>query len=65
MKQFIATYFGGGIIVTIALHIHTCVIFNTCKWNVGCKIGNTFLGVFGYADDLTLYVPCYLAYEKC
>ena len=25
--------------------------------NVGCKIGNTFLGVFGYADDLTLLCP--------
>ena len=25
--------------------------------NIGCKIGNKFLGVFGYADDLTLICP--------
>ena len=27
------------------------------KFNIGCKIGNSFLGVFGYADDLTLLCP--------
>ena len=25
--------------------------------NIGCKIGNKFLGVFGYVDDLTLLCP--------
>ena len=25
--------------------------------NVGCKIGSQFLGIFGYADDLTLLCP--------
>ena len=25
--------------------------------NIGCKIGNSYLGVFGYADDLTLLCP--------
>ena len=25
--------------------------------NIGCKIGNKFLGVFDYADDLTLLCP--------
>ena len=25
--------------------------------NSGCKIGATYLGVFGYADDLTLLCP--------
>ena len=25
--------------------------------NIGCKIGNNILGVFGYADDLTLLCP--------
>ena len=25
--------------------------------NIGCKIGNKFLGVFGYSDDLTLLCP--------
>ena len=25
--------------------------------NIGCKIGATYLGVFGYADDLTLLCP--------
>ena len=24
---------------------------------IGCKIGNSFLSVFGYADDLTLLCP--------
>ena len=25
--------------------------------NIGCKIGATYLGVFGYVDDLTLLCP--------
>ena len=25
--------------------------------NIGCKIGNSYLGVFGYANDLTLLCP--------
>ena len=25
--------------------------------NIGCQIGNSYLGVFGYADDLTLLCP--------
>ena len=27
---------------------------NLRQRNIGCKIGETYLGVFGYADDLTL-----------
>ena len=27
------------------------------KLNICCKIGNSFVGVFGYADDLTLLCP--------
>ena len=33
------------------------LIKNFKQRNVGCKIGNKFLGVFGYADDLTLLCP--------
>ena len=37
-------------------------IFNTLvktlkQCNIGCKIGNSCLGVFGYANDLTLLSP--------
>ena len=34
------------------------LIIQLRKLSIGCKIGNSLLGVFGYADDLTLYVPC-------
>ena len=30
---------------------------NLRQRNIGCKIGATYLGVFGYADDLTLLCP--------
>ena len=30
---------------------------NLRQRNIGCKIGTTYLGVFGYADDLTLLCP--------
>ena len=30
---------------------------NLRQRNIGCEIGATYLGVFGYADDLTLLCP--------
>ena len=33
------------------------LIIQLRKLNIGCKIVNSFLGVFGYADDLTLLCP--------
>ena len=33
------------------------MIIQLRKLNIGYKIGNSFLGVFGYADDLTLLCP--------
>ena len=27
------------------------------KLDIGCEIGNSLLGVFGYADDLTILCP--------
>ena len=34
------------------------------KCNVGCFIGDTFLGAFSYVDDLTLVAPCISAAQK-
>ena len=33
------------------------LIIQLRKLNIGCKIGNSDLGVFGYVDDLTFLCP--------
>ena len=48
----------GGVLSPILFTIYIDnLIIQLRKFNIGCKIGNSFLGVFGYADDLTLLCP--------
>ena len=48
----------GGVLSLILFTIYIDnLIIQLMKFNIGCKIGNSFLGVFGYADDLTLLCP--------
>ena len=43
-----------GVISPILFTVYLDSLIKTLKQkNISCKIGNTFLGVFGYADDLT------------
>ena len=45
----------GGVISPILFTVYIDNLIKILKQrNVGCKLVNTFLGVFGYADDLTL-----------
>ena len=48
----------GGVLspILFTIYIDNLIILLR-KFNIGCKIGNSFLGVFGYADDLTLLCP--------
>ena len=47
----------GGVLSPILFTIYIGnLIIQLRKLNIGCKIGNSFLGVFGYVDDLTFYV---------
>ena len=44
--------------VVCLLGVYLDSLIKTLKQrNIACKIGNKFLGVFGYADDLTLLCP--------
>ena len=48
----------GGVLSPILFTVYLGSLTKTLKQrNIGCKIGNKFLGVFGYADDLTLLCP--------
>ena len=48
----------GGVLYPILFTVYIDNLIKILKQrNVGCKIGNKFLGVFGYADDLTLLCP--------
>ena len=48
----------GGVLSPILFTIYIDnLIIQLRKFNIGCKIGNSLLGVFGYADDLTLLCP--------
>ena len=48
----------GGVLSPILFTVYLDSLIKTLKQrNIGCKIGNKFLGVFGYADDLTLLCP--------
>ena len=48
----------GGVLSPILFTVYIKNLVKTMKKkNVGCKIGNTFVGVFGYPDDLTLVCP--------
>ena len=48
----------GGVLSPILFTVYLDSLIRTLKQrNIGCKIGNKFLGVFGYADDLTLLCP--------
>ena len=48
----------GRVLSPILFTVYIDNLIETLKQrNVGCKIGNKFLGVFGYADDLTLLCP--------
>ena len=56
-KQFLV---GNGVKQGGVLHPVSFILYldnllkNLRQRNIGCKIGNSYLGVFGYADDLTL-----------
>ena len=48
----------GGVLSPILFTVYLDSLIKTLKQrNIGCKIGNKFLRVFGYADDLTLLCP--------
>ena len=48
----------GGVLSPILFTVYIDKLIKILKQrNVGCKIGNNFLGLFGYADDLTFLCP--------
>ena len=48
----------GGVLSPILFIIYIDnLIIQLRNLNIGCKIGNSFLGVFGYADDFTFLCP--------
>ena len=47
----------GGVLSPVLFTVYLDNLLKTLKQrNIGCKIGNSYLGVFGYADDLTQLV---------
>ena len=45
----------GGVLSPVLFPVYIDNLLKTLKQrNIGCNIGNSYLGVFGYADDLTL-----------
>ena len=55
----------GGVLSPILFTVYLDSLIKTLKQrNIGCKIGNKFLGVFGYADDLTLLCPTLSGLEE-
>ena len=50
----------GGVLSPILLGIYMDNLIKRLKdSNIGCKIGNNYVGVFCYADDLTLLSPTF------
>ena len=48
----------GGVLSPVLFTVYLDNLLKTLKQrNIECKIGNSYLGVFGYADDLTLLCP--------
>ena len=48
----------GGVLALILFGIYMDNLIKRLKdSNIGCKIGNNYVGVFCYADDLTLITP--------
>ena len=48
----------GGVLSPVLFTVYIDNLLKTLKQrNIGSKIGNSYLGVFGYADDLTLLCP--------
>ena len=48
----------GGVLSPVLFTVYLNNLLKTLKQrNIGCKIGNRYLAVFGYADDLTLLCP--------
>ena len=48
----------GGVLSPILFGIYMDNLIKRLKdSNIGCKIGNNYVGVFCYADDLTLISP--------
>ena len=47
----------GGVLPPVLFTVYLDNLLKTFKQrNIGRKIGNSYLGAFGYADDLTLYI---------
>ena len=40
--------------IVSTVHISASLLVVYLPNQIGCKIGNSYLGVFGYADDITL-----------
>ena len=40
------------------------LIFNLRNSNIGCKYGSEYMGVFGYADDLSLLCPSFTGIKE-
>ena len=48
----------GGVLSPVLFTVYLDNLLKTLKQrNIGCKIGNSYLGVFGCAGDLTLLCP--------
>ena len=46
----------GGVISPVFFGLYIDNLIKILKnRNIGCKIGTNYMGVFGYADDLSLY----------
>ena len=54
--QYIATYFGGGIIIFLLFYIHTCVIFNKCIQTLTIK--QYFLQTNMYIINVSRVLSC-------
>ena len=49
----------GGILSPILFTVYIDALFLAFnKQSIGCHIGHTFMGAFGYADDVILLAPC-------
>ena len=55
----------GGIMSPVLFTVYIDLLGILKKRNIGCKIGNNFMCVFGYADDLSQLCPMLSELKKC
>ena len=54
---------GGGLSPSLFSIYLNNLVLNLTNSNIGCKYRSEYMGVLGYADDLTSFLPIYLIWN--